>query len=384
MLFVLFRKWARRAVAVILPTLDSVAVRPRQRTEGSGWVGFVKLDRIGDFVIWLPVAAALTRHYRQQGMRTYLVANQAWAELAVACAYWDEIIPIDPVRAEWDVPYRWKIFRAAATHNTEILLYPSFSREFLVGDAICHAIAAREKVAYAGDTINAIPAHLVRGNRWYTKLIAPNPDAVHESDINRHFATEVGVMMHPQDRSKLPVSIPSSSNIPSSPYAVLAPGAAVTRKMWPVDNFGLAALHLVSRHGFNIVLTGSAGERQITSRIAAVLSGNCMDLSGSIDLPELIYIIQHSELVLTNDSATAHIAAALDVPCVSIAGGGHLGRFLPYPDKYVGKLVVANVSMACYGCKWNCVYEIADGEPFPCVAIVDVPRVLELIDRALE
>ena len=94
---------------------------------------------------------------------------------------------------------------------------------------------------------------------------------------------------------------------------------------------------------------------------------------------------------LTNEAALAgwcagiHIAAAVKTPSVCILGGGHFGRFLPYPKNLLGQCeqIVVYKKMDCYGCNWNCVYTKRRNEVVPCVQQIDVDMVIKAVHELL-
>jgi ADP-heptose:LPS heptosyltransferase len=97
-------------------------------------------------------------------------------------------------------------------------------------------------------------------------------------------------------------------------------------------------------------------------------------------LPQLLEVIRNAELLITNDSAPVHLAAAASTPSICILGGGHFGRFLPYATENEPTSptpVIATYEMDCYNCRWHCKFDIADGQATPCIANIAVLNVYE-------
>jgi hypothetical protein len=80
-----------------------------------------------------------------------------------------------------------------------------------------------------------------------------------------------------------------------------------------------------------------------------------VDLTGGPELRTTCAVIAGARLCIGNDTFTAHAAAALGVPSVTVVGGGHFGRFLPYDLASV----VASMPLSCDGCHWRCHYRRA-------------------------
>jgi len=73
-----------RAASLIAPLVDGLAmVTTLARRPGTD-VLVVRLDAIGDFLLWLDGAQRLAAHYRAEGRRVTLLANAAWGDIVSA------------------------------------------------------------------------------------------------------------------------------------------------------------------------------------------------------------------------------------------------------------------------------------------------------------
>jgi len=96
-------------------------------------------------------------------------------------------------------------------------------------------------------------------------------------------------------------------------------------------------------------------------------------------------LIRGAQALIGNETSGIHIAAAVGVPAVGILGGGHFGRFLPYPNSIESpKPEAVFHAMECYGCNWNCSQPHVRGEAVPCIRSVDVQDVMAALGRALQ
>ena len=104
------------------------------------------------------------------------------------------------------------------------------------------------------------------------------------------------------------------------PPLVVAPGARYgPAKRYPPERFARAARLLADERGCDVVLVGTAEDARATSEVKADLPG-AHDLAGRTSLGELIGVLAHSAGLLSNDSGTMHLAAALGKPVVGIFG----------------------------------------------------------------
>jgi ADP-heptose:LPS heptosyltransferase len=107
-------------------------------------------------------------------------------------------------------------------------------------------------------------------------------------------------------------------------------------------------------------------------------------LAGKTSLPEFVEVIRQARLLISNETSAVHIAAAVKTPSVCILGGGHFGRFLPYPEKVVNcKPVAVFKKMACFGCNWKCNQPHNVNGCVPCIEQIEMPDVISAVDVAL-
>jgi ADP-heptose:LPS heptosyltransferase len=105
-------------------------------------------------------------------------------------------------------------------------------------------------------------------------------------------------------------------------------------------------------------------------------------LSGKTTLQELAELIRGAEILISNETSAVHIAAAVGTNSVCILGGGHFGRFLPYPKHVKGaRPIVADKYMPCFNCNWKCEWPHEPSGAVPCVTGVSIEQVLRLIPK---
>lgn len=113
--------------------------------------------------------------------------------------------------------------------------------------------------------------------------------------------------------------------IKSNDQSLIALNAGATNsraKCWPEDRFAQLADKLVSEIDAYIVLIGAGSERENADRIISQMnSGNrAINLAGKTSIAELIGLLARCNLLVTNDTGPAHVAAALGTPTLTIFG----------------------------------------------------------------
>ena len=93
-------------------------------------------------------------------------------------------------------------------------------------------------------------------------------------------------------------------------------------KRWPLERFAEVANKLsVAMPQIEWLLIGAPGEKEMGAKLSGMIAqSRHQNLVGQTTLTELITRLRECRLLLTNDTGTMHLAAALGVPTVSIFG----------------------------------------------------------------
>jgi ADP-heptose:LPS heptosyltransferase len=94
------------------------------------------------------------------------------------------------------------------------------------------------------------------------------------------------------------------------PWIIVHPGVSEIKRKYPVDDWVEAVTKIRSALNCQIILTGLEQERGLTEDIQAPAGADVFSVAGALSLEEFIMVIHHSPLVITVNTATAHIAAA--------------------------------------------------------------------------
>ena len=114
-------------------------------------------------------------------------------------------------------------------------------------------------------------------------------------------------------------------------YCVIAPGASKDEKCWPIERFASICEFIIEKYNLDIYICGGTDEKKYFDNLMKIYnSGRIHDLTGKTTFGEWSAVVQHAKLVLGNDSATLHLAAASSRRAICIAGVYDKGHFFPY------------------------------------------------------
>ncbi|MDZ4402307.1 glycosyltransferase family 9 protein [Prosthecobacter sp.] len=92
-------------------------------------------------------------------------------------------------------------------------------------------------------------------------------------------------------------------------------------KRWPLERFAEVVNQISAQHAqFRWQLFGAPGEKDMGEKLSVMLQAPHENFVGKTRLSELIAKLRECQLLLTNDTGTMHLAAALGIPTVSIFG----------------------------------------------------------------
>ncbi len=170
-----------------------------------------------------------------------------------------------------------------------------------------------EKIACDDDNISLVDHY----NKIAVAAGAKDADVTFKLAVSRQACRQVTQICqeHRLDQSRL---------------AVFIAGAAHEYKFWPAEKFAKVAEKLVSNHGLQIAVVGTASESSIAQRIKAACDVPIVDLCGKTNIPQLAALLSNAKFVLSNDTGPGHIAAASGVPMVMVFGRTNPSRVGPY------------------------------------------------------
>ena len=353
----------------------------------------VRLDAIGDFVLWLDAARALVDHYKASGKSAILVANETWAAWANDLAIFEKVIAINVEEFQQRPQYRYRRGRVVQDQGCAIAVNPTYSRHWLLDDSVIRISGADVRIGSIGDKLSVGTWKRRIANRWYTHFLPANPSPCMELERNAEFMRCLGEMDFHAKLPQLDTAKAAKTDdaflsaTAGRPYYVLFPGASWMGKKWPVSNFIEVGEKLYRRTGWQGVVCGGPADLETAAVLCEQCSAPMLNWAGRTDLPRLAAILSKAQLLLSNDTSATHIAAACNIPTVCLLGGGQFGRFLPYqiekmPDRPLPRAVFH--TMPCFGCNWHCIYEHSPEDPLPCIEQISVNDVWQAIGEELQ
>ena len=372
--------------AIIYFIFDSFAVQsiPTSQENTKKTVILIRQDNIGDFILWLDTAKEYKKYYSPEKYKIILLGNSIWCDLAKELPYWDEVIPVNQKQFKTISRYRRKILKKVRDLKAEISIQPTFSREFYHGDSLARASRAIHRFCSVGNMSNRNWLKQFLADSWHTELIPASTEPLTELERNAEFFS--GLSDYPHLTSYPQLDVPEfwlSPEWKEQPFYILVPGTSggVAGKEWPPAFFSDLATKVFRQTGWEGAICGTKQEHRLGEQILKQTDVPLQNLCGQTTLVELAGLLSQSRLTISNDTGVVYLSSAVGTSSVCILGGGHFGRFVPFPDLpgQINHLKTVYHKMPCYGCNWVCIFPVIEGEPTPCIANISVDAVWETV-----
>jgi len=204
-------------------------------------------------------------------------------------------------------------------------------------------------------TVALFPSPTVPSSgRWYTHAI-PKPKRVglHNTD---HFLQATSAIGVPPASKRLSIGQTSDEEpffrdfadhhglADNRPVVVLAPFSTADNRSLPPDFAARIADWLTVDLGAHVILTGGPGDADRARSVAESAKKSKVIVAIGTKLREYVSLLRHADLVVTGDSSPMHLAAALDVPYVTLFGPTPVDERAPLDGR--GRVLVRPIPCA--------------------------------------
>jgi heptosyltransferase-2 len=254
------------------------------------------------------------------------LATRPWAEALFAGAeFVDEVVAVSDAkssaRAVWADAREWRSRR----FDLAVILPNSFA------PALSAALARVPfRVGYATQGRAALLTHPLpvpewRGHRhevfYYLNIIAGLERLLRGSSDIEAREPDSSLAVNGDARREALALLRESGGGDSRPLVALCPGSTNSRaKRWPSERFASLADMLAERAGAQVFLIGAREELDISEEVARLAHHRPHILTGRTNLAQTAALLSAADLLLTNDTGPAHVAAAVGCPVVVIFG----------------------------------------------------------------
>jgi len=277
---------------------------------------------IGDSILTLPMIQKLKEMFPESLIDVLAIPNTK--EIFSASPYVNDVIVLDKKNVHKSLTALWKLGKEIKLKRYVKIYSPhrSFRTAFIVMQS-----GVKETFGFSNSSLMHV----------YKNLI--------EYKYNHHeVQRNLALIGYNNDWKILPeIEIPLSAkervnnfineNKINTKTAAIAPGSIWNTKKYPLECY-IAVIKFLIKESFVVLLVGGLNDKSLCEEVAKKFDRQVISTAGNFNLLESIELLKRTKIIVTNDSAPAHLGICANIPvltlyCSTVADFG----FFPYSKK---------------------------------------------------
>ncbi len=291
----------------------------------------VRLDQIGDMVMTTPFLRELRWNLPDAWIT--IVVTPTVFDLFKNCPYVDEVLACD-WEGDRDISRfqrHWKALRLAQKHlwhrQFDLAILPRRGTDQSHGSFLAYFSGAPHRVGYSDNDFDQKLPYFRNTDCLLTHVLN-NHTLKHEVENTLEIIRFLGgkiqndqmeIWLNPEDES-FAEQVLKSHEIQSDELLIgFVPGAADSKRMWPLSNFVTLGGWLNEEYHARIVVVGGRGEESLGQELLRRLENALVNTIGKTTLCQAASILKHCHLFIGTDSGLMHLASAVGIPVIEIS-----------------------------------------------------------------
>lgn len=299
----------------------------------------VQTQRMGDILCATPVFTALRRRFPEAHLAA--LVHRPQDVLLRANPDLDEVLAYDRRTTHRSIPQRLAFIRELREKEFDwaLTIHAASSVAFALWQS---RIPWRTCVWRYGDRLKP---HWARTYHQHIRQDRERGEQ-HEVDYNLDVLREIGIEpqhegcrahLTPEEDAAAASWLTSRGRDTTVPMAIIHPGHGGGRQEWTPEKYAAVGTGLAAR-GYQVAVTGADAEQELVRKVAGGIQPGSgpqpLALSPGMSLRTLIGVVSRASLFVSVSTGPMHLAAAFQVPTVTIHGPAdlenHITRFCPY------------------------------------------------------
>ena len=258
------------------------------------------------------------------GRRVTLLTSTAGAEVGRLVPEVDEVLIYDAPWMKAAAPHEPKVDLAVVEHLRAsafdaAAIFTVFSQNPLPAALLSYLAGIPLRLAHCREN----PYQLLTD--WVAET-EPEREIRHEVRRQLDLVATIGCRVH-DERLSLQLSREATGRAVRAarregldigePWVAIHPGASAPSRRYPAERFEGVARALLAR-GYQVAFTGSAEERELVESIRGASGSGACSLAGRLTLAETAALLSMAPLLIANNTAAVHLAAAVGTPVVDL------------------------------------------------------------------
>jgi len=255
------------------------------------------------------------------GARITLLTSHAGSGIVPFMSEIDEVIVADLPWVKTDALFSPAMYidLVAKLESLEIdlaVIFTVYSQSALPAALLCWQAGIPGRLAYCREN----PYHLL--TTWVPDE-EPYSFIRHQVERDLHLVRQIGADTD-DDRLRVNINIAARRQLkqrlgqlkidPDERWIVLHPGVSEAKREYPHEGWIEIASTIYRETGMPLLITGARKDRPGAARLHLATTARAYNLAGLLDMEEFAALLAGSSLVITVNTVTAHLAAAMGTP----------------------------------------------------------------------
>jgi lipopolysaccharide heptosyltransferase II len=284
----------------------------------------VRLDGIGDVLMCTPAVRALRACGARRRSVTLLVSRRS-AALAGLVADVDEFMTYEAPWMKATAPQACSsesdaaMIRALRERRFDAaVIFTTYTQSPLPAAFLCHLAGIPLRVAHCRENPYQLLSYWIRdsepeaGIRHEVRRQLDLVACVGATTRDEHLALDIPAGAHQHVREMLMAAGVDTRKR----WVLLHPGATAPSRRYAPELFAAAVGEVRRRTGCDVVIAGGEHDAALANEIQNSMRTASVNLVGQLNLAQLSALIAAATVLVANNSAPAHIAAAVRTPVV--------------------------------------------------------------------
>ncbi|MES1024646.1 lipopolysaccharide heptosyltransferase II [Gloeocapsa sp. BRSZ] len=282
----------------------------------------VRLDTIGDVLMTTPAISALKNSHQDRHIT--LMTSTAGSAIAPLLKDIDDLIVYDSPWLKATAPRKnsdpeYAIIDLLRERDFDAaVIFTVYSQSPLPTAFLCYMAGIPLRLAHCHENPYQLLTHWIKD---------PEPEQFIRHEVQRQLDLVASVGSTIADQ-RLKLRIPDAAKVRiqsllaeigiNQPWVVLHPGASAISRRYPPESFAIVAEKLVRDYDIQVIFTGTEPETELVESIRSEMRSRSHSFVNRLNLGELSALIDAAPLLISNNTAPVHIAAAVGTPVVDI------------------------------------------------------------------
>lgn len=196
------------------------------------------------------------------------------------------------------------------------IIFTVYSQSALPAAMLAYMAGIPVRAAYARENAYDLLSHWARDTEPYERILHQVERDLQLVQMLGADITDDRLMLENDSDAALSLSQKLEELGIGPSLIMLHPGVSETKREYPEQHWIAAGRLLAEEFEVPLLVTGSAAEKALADRIAAGIGTRAMSVAGMLSVGEFIQLISRAACVVSVNTGTIHISAAMQTPAV--------------------------------------------------------------------